>query len=101
MGFSQPEIVQSGVIVGTTAERPEELAGALSDREIVNAGEAIKQGKLQVVLQQFEPDPLPVNILYPAQSFMPQKIRSFVDFAVPLLRKKLPQAQSPGQTVDA
>jgi DNA-binding transcriptional LysR family regulator len=60
------------------------------------AAEAINQGRLQVVLEQFEPELLPVNILYPAQSFMPQKIRSFIDFAVPLLRKKLPQAQSPG-----
>jgi DNA-binding transcriptional LysR family regulator len=59
------------------------------------AAKAIKDGALQIVLDQFEPDPLPVSILRPAQSFMPQKIRSFIDFAVPLFRKKLPQAQSP------
>jgi DNA-binding transcriptional LysR family regulator len=55
------------------------------------AAKAIKDGGLQIVLEQFEPEPLPVSILHAAQSFMPQKIRSFIDFAVPLLRKKLPQ----------
>jgi DNA-binding transcriptional LysR family regulator len=55
------------------------------------AAKAIKDGGLQIVLEQFEPEPLPVSILHAAQSFMPQKIRSFIDFAVPLLRKKLSQ----------
>jgi DNA-binding transcriptional LysR family regulator len=59
------------------------------------AAAAIKEGRLHVVLEQFEPEPLPVSILHPAQSFMPRKIRSFIDFAVPLLRKTLLQAQSP------
>jgi DNA-binding transcriptional LysR family regulator len=53
------------------------------------AAKAIKDGGLQIVLEQFEPEPLPVSILHSEQAFMPQKIRSFIDFAVPLLRKKL------------
>jgi DNA-binding transcriptional LysR family regulator len=53
------------------------------------AAKAIKDGGLQIVLEQFEPEPLPVSILHSEQTFMPQKIRSFIDFAVPLLRKKL------------
>ena len=57
------------------------------------AAKAVKEGALQVVLEQFEPEPLPVSLLHPAQAFMPQKIRSFINFAVPLLRKKLPQAE--------
>lgn len=56
------------------------------------AAKAIEEGRLQSVLEQFEPDPLPVNILYPAQSFMPQKIRTFIDFAVPFLRKEMMQS---------
>lgn len=63
------------------------------------AAKAIEEGRLQRVLEQFEPEPLPVNILYPAQSFMPQKIRTFIDFAVPLLRKELMQVRSPGMCV--
>ena len=58
------------------------------------AAQAIKEGILQRVLEAFEPEPLPVSVLHPAQSLMPQKLRSFIDFAVPLLRKNLMKAHA-------
>jgi DNA-binding transcriptional LysR family regulator len=50
---------------------------------------AIKEGKLRIVLKDFEPDPLPVHLIHAAQGLMPLKMRSFLDFAAPRLRKTL------------
>jgi DNA-binding transcriptional LysR family regulator len=58
------------------------------------AAKAIKEGKLQVILEEFGPEPLPVSILHSAQSHMPRKIRSFIEFAVPALRKDLSDFKS-------
>ena len=49
----------------------------------------VAEGKLQVVLQEFEPEPLPVHLLHAAQGRLPLKMRSFLEFAAPLLRKSL------------
>ena len=66
------------------------IAGAGVTRVLsYQAANAIKAGTLEVILEPFEPASLPVSILHPAQSLMPQKLRSFIDFAVPILRKNL------------
>jgi DNA-binding transcriptional LysR family regulator len=44
--------------------------------------------RLRVVLQDFEPPPLPVNIVYPHARLLSTRVRVFVDW----LRKKLPAA---------
>ena len=41
------------------------------------------------MLQEFEPEPLPVHLLHAAQGRLPLKMRSFLEFAAPLLRKSL------------
>jgi DNA-binding transcriptional LysR family regulator len=53
------------------------------------AARAVKEGLLQVVLQAFEPAPLPVYILHQGQGALPFKMRSFLDFAAPRLRDRL------------
>ncbi len=74
------------------------IAGAGITRVLsYQAAKAIQEGLLQVVLEPFEPEPLPVSLLHPAQPLMPQKIRSFIDFAVPLLWKTLSDIQSRAQ----
>jgi len=66
------------------------IAGAGVTRVLsYQAAKAIKAGTLQVILEEFEPDSLPVSILHPSQSLMPRKLRSFIDFAIPILRKDL------------
>jgi DNA-binding transcriptional LysR family regulator len=49
----------------------------------------VAEGKLQVVLQEFEPEPLPVHLIHAAQGRLPLKMRSFLEFAAPRLRKSL------------
>jgi DNA-binding transcriptional LysR family regulator len=50
---------------------------------------AIAAGSLLKVLTDFEPEPLPVHLVYSEQSLLPLKLRSFIDFAAPLLKGAL------------
>jgi DNA-binding transcriptional LysR family regulator len=49
---------------------------------------ALKAGKVVKVLEQFEPDPAPVSLLYARQPRLAQKLRAFLDFAAPRLRAR-------------
>lgn len=56
------------------------------------AVDAIRAGKLGLVLEAFEPKPAPVHLVYDARSRLPLKLRAFIDFAAPLLRERLRKA---------
>src|SRR5208282_2048115 len=51
--------------------------------------DAVREGRLMVLLEGFEPPPLPVNIVHLGGAFRPLKIRAFVDFATPKLKARL------------
>lgn len=51
--------------------------------------EAIGEGTLMVLLEAFEPKPVPVHLLHAARGHMPLKMRRFLDFAAPRLRQAL------------
>ena len=51
--------------------------------------EAIDAGALQIVLDAFEPEPVPVNLVHASRGHMPLKMRCFLDFAAPRLREAL------------
>jgi DNA-binding transcriptional LysR family regulator len=53
---------------------------------------AVASGELQLVLRDFEPEPLPVSLVYGGGPLLPQKLRAFLDFAVPRLRASLASA---------
>ncbi len=53
------------------------------------ATRSIAAGELQIVLEAFEPEPWPVSLIYVAQGLVPLKVRAFLDFAVPNLRKQV------------
>jgi len=48
--------------------------------------EAVAAGALRLILRPFEPQLLPVHIVYGAQTLMPLKLRAFLDFAGPRLK---------------
>jgi DNA-binding transcriptional LysR family regulator len=58
------------------------------------AASAVAAEKLQIVLEDFEPAPMPVSLLHAGQGLLPLKMRGFLDFAVPRLRAAL--ADLPG-----
>ena len=51
----------------------------------------LRRGALNTILESFEPAPLPVSLVYPAQGAMPQKLRAFLDFASERLRARIAQ----------
>jgi len=54
-----------------------------------DAAEAIKTGRLRVVLREFEVHPVPVHIIHVSRNLMPIKLRRFIEFAAPKLRESL------------
>lgn len=51
--------------------------------------DAVKRGALKIVLEKFESPPVPVHLMHAARGQMPLKMRRFLDFAVPRLRRVL------------
>lgn len=41
--------------------------------------DAVRAGRLRVVLSDFEPPPLPIHVVYPSMRLLSAKIRAFVD----------------------
>jgi DNA-binding transcriptional LysR family regulator len=51
--------------------------------------QAVSDGRLVPVLTEFEADPIPVHLVHAGQGLLPLKMRRFLDFAVPRLRRVL------------
>lgn len=49
----------------------------------------LKARTLTGLLEAYEPPPIPISLIYPSQRQEPLKLRAFLDFAVPRLRKRL------------
>ena len=69
------------------AERGEAIAVALS----YMVAPQLAEGRLRPVLERFAAAPVPVQIVYPQARLLAPKIRAFVDFAAPRLRRSLAQ----------
>jgi DNA-binding transcriptional LysR family regulator len=50
---------------------------------------ALLAGTLGLVLEDFEPEPWPVSLVYTGGRFLPLKLRAFLDFATPRLKTTL------------
>jgi DNA-binding transcriptional LysR family regulator len=53
---------------------------------------AKRAGKLAIVLEEFEPEPLPVHIIYAPRKPVPLKLRAFLSWMTPRLKARLPLA---------
>ena len=51
--------------------------------------EPIRAGALTIVLQEFEPEPWPLSLVYTDRRLLPIKVRAFLDFATPRLEARL------------
>jgi DNA-binding transcriptional LysR family regulator len=60
------------------------------------AAKAVEEGMLRLLLEPFEPSPIPVSLIHTAQGLLPLKTRSFIDFAVPRLRASLSRDRGVG-----
>ena len=51
--------------------------------------EAVRDGRMAIVLADFEPPPLPVSLVHNHQGLAPRKVRIALDFVAPRLRARL------------
>lgn len=56
-----------------------------------DSAEAVRDGRLEILLQEFEIEPVPVHMIHVSRNLMPLKLRRFIDFAAPKLRESLSQ----------
>lgn len=77
--------VHSRLIVNTAEAAIDAAIDGLGFTRVLSyqAAAAIKAARLVPLLQDFEPDPWPVHFLYEPRALVPQKLRAFLDFAVP------------------
>jgi DNA-binding transcriptional LysR family regulator len=59
-----------------------EQGGGLTRVMAYQAAEAIKAGRLQIVLAKFEPPAVPIHIVYPTSRLLSAKVRTFIDLVV-------------------
>ena len=59
-----------------------EQSGGLTRVLAYQAADAIKAGRLKIVLAEFEQPPLPIHIVYPTSRLLSAKVRTFVDLVV-------------------
>lgn len=74
---SEAALEASALGVGITRALSYQVAGYL------------KTKKLEIILQDFEPKPWPVHLVYPGGKAIPTKLRAFLDFAAPRLKMAL------------
>jgi DNA-binding transcriptional LysR family regulator len=68
------------------------IAGAGITRVLsYQARAAVEDGRLRLILREFEPEPLPVHLMYAGQALLPLKLRAFIDFSGPRLKQRLTQ----------
>jgi DNA-binding transcriptional LysR family regulator len=51
-------------------------------------------------LDEFQPTPLPVNLVYTANRFLPIKVRAFLDFAARRLKRIFAELEAPAFQVE-
>jgi DNA-binding transcriptional LysR family regulator len=72
-------------LVTNTADaaiRYAEAGGGLTRVLAYQAAEAIKRGRLKIVLAKFEQPALPIHIVYPTSRLLSAKVRTFIDLVV-------------------
>ena len=83
--------VRSRLVVNTAEAAIDAAIAGLGVTRVLSyqvAG-ALRKGVLVLALQDFNPPPLPVNLVHVGQRLLPQKLRAFLDFATPRLKAAL------------
>jgi DNA-binding transcriptional LysR family regulator len=90
-----PVAIRSRLVVNTAEAAVDAAVAGVGVTRVLSyqIAEARRSGLLDVVLEEFEPAPWPVGLVYGDQGPMPLKLRAFVDFAAPRLKAKLSQAE--------
>ena len=90
-GAARPVQVRTRLFVNTAEAALDAAIKGVGVTRVLSyqAAPAVRDGRLRIVLQKLEPEPMPVSLLHAGQDPVALKIRSFLDFAAPRLRKVL------------
>jgi DNA-binding transcriptional LysR family regulator len=85
--------VRSRLVVNTAEAAVDAAIASLGVTRVLSyqIAQAAREGLLSVVLQEFEPPPLPVSLVHAGGRLLPLKLRAFLDFAAPRLKARLSQ----------
>jgi LysR family transcriptional regulator, regulator for bpeEF and oprC len=67
---SSPDVIGEATVAGL----------GISTMMLYSANEYIRQGKLKVILREFELPPYDINAVYTERKFVPQKVKSLISF---------------------
>ncbi|HEU4620560.1 MAG TPA: LysR family transcriptional regulator [Gammaproteobacteria bacterium] len=93
-GARQSVAVHSRLVVNTAEAAVDAAVAGVGLTRVLSyqAATPIRSGSLAVVLQEFEPAPSPVSLVYTGGRFLPLKVRAFIDFSEPRLKASLAAA---------
>src|SRR5262245_35556048 len=86
--------VHSRLVVNTAEAAIDAAIAGLGVTRVLSyqVADTVKAGLLNVVLEELEPAPSPVSLVYSGQRRLPLKLRAFLDFAAPQLKARLLKA---------
>jgi DNA-binding transcriptional LysR family regulator len=90
-GVDTPVAVHSRLIVNTAEAAIDAAVAGLGITRLLSyqIADRVGAGTLAVALEEFEPPPSPVSLVYAGQRPLPLKLRAFLDFAAPRLKTGL------------
>jgi DNA-binding transcriptional LysR family regulator len=86
--------VRSRLTVNTAEAAIDAAAAGLGVTRVLSyqAAHPVSDGKIEIVLADYEPPPAPINLIHAGQDLTPLKVRMLLDFAAPRLRARLAQS---------
>lgn len=86
-----PVTIKSRLVVNTAEAAIDAAVAGLGVTRVLSyqIADALRARKLKVLLNDFEPEPAPVSLVYAGQGLLPLKTRAFIDFASERLRRAL------------
>lgn len=83
--------IRARLVVNTAEAAIEAALAGVGITRILSyqVGKAAQSGVLTTVLANFEPAPMPINLVYARQRLLPVKLRAFLDFAPARIRQRL------------
>jgi DNA-binding transcriptional LysR family regulator len=83
--------VRSRLSVNTAEAAIDGAAAGLGVTRVLSyqVAKAVLDGRIQIVLAEYEPAPLPVSLIHAGHELTPLKVRMLLDFAAPRLRARL------------
>jgi DNA-binding transcriptional LysR family regulator len=94
--------IRSRLVVNTAEAAIDAAISGLGVTRVLSyqAADAFKRGALTPILTDYAPPPIPVHLVRPADRAQPSKVRAFIDFAAPRLRKSLADATDSSVVAD-